>query len=198
MDVYVCVCMVDWCVCVDSYVQEIHVHASHARTGAAAGSKPRLHPISATPIVMSGDESAAPRRVRSAATPVVEARSSMVHVHHGDACSPVAKAPIPPPASVAGKGMEEVVAIGMVAAGSGVTIWRRWLRGCCGRGERGRRGAVAAAGRSGGGARHAEAPMMVVSRRRSRGSRPPVGWALGARMLVVAAIGECVRVLVVV
>jgi len=54
--------------------------------GAALGKKPRLQATRATAMVMRGEESAAPILVRSAATPVVDARSSMLHTHHGEVC----------------------------------------------------------------------------------------------------------------
>ncbi len=52
--------------------------------GAVAGRRPRLQATRATAIVMRGEERAALTLVRSAATPVVEARRSMDHTHQGE------------------------------------------------------------------------------------------------------------------
>lgn len=152
------------------------------RTGAAAGRRPTLQATSATPIVISGEESAAPRRVRSEATPMVEARRSMVQVHQGLACNP-AKTPPTPPASVAGKGMEEEAAAAEagrgVRQGSGLVLLlgrghRGWGCGrCAGRKSEGpsRR----EDGEGGGGRTHA---MMVAGRRRARTRGRRRGWCL--------------------
>lgn len=155
--------------------------------------------MSATPIVIRGEESAAPRRVRSAATPAVEARRSMVHVHQGEACRPAARGPRVWP-RVAGKGMavaaaEVVAMMGMVAAWSAGVEGRAWGL----RGRVGRRGVAVVVFRSGESrgargrgavARHAKAVGSRARRRgssRSRGFPPPTPAAARARAMV------CVR-----
>jgi len=156
------------------------------RTGAAAGRRPMLQAIRATPIVIKGEESAAPSRVRSAATPAVEARRSMVQVHQGEACNPVASAASGPPAREAGKEMEEVVAAAAAAAaalaaaaaaaGRGLRRWRRWWwRGWMLIGVRCRRGEEArpVKARGGVGGAQAEAAMTVVISRIMKKAAPP-------------------------
>ncbi len=156
-----------------------------------------LQAIRATPIVIKGEESAAPSRVRSAATPAVEARRSMVQVHQGEACNPVASAASGPPAREAGKEMEEVVAAAAAAlaaaaaaAGRGLRRWRRWWwRGWMLIGVRCRRGEEARAvkARGGVGGAQAETAMTVVISRTMKKAAPPTWCRLALARAAAAA-----------